>query len=57
MNGECWKCDFYRENECRKAGSMLSQMTDPLCLAKLQVILLQDIACMLEEHFYGEEED
>ena len=56
MNGKCWECDFFRDNECRKAGSMLSQMNDPLCLAKLRVILLQDIASMLEEHLYDDEE-
>jgi hypothetical protein len=55
ISGNCLKCDFYRDNECKKAGTILSQITDPVCLAKLQVILLQDIASMLEEHLYGEE--
>ena len=56
MKGDCLHCDFFRDNECKKAGTMLSQVTDPICLAKLNVILLQDIASMLEDHIYGEED-
>jgi hypothetical protein len=56
VKGNCLTCDFFRDNECRKAGTMLSQITDPICLAKLNVILLQDIASMLEEHIYGDED-
>ncbi len=53
--GDCLRCDFYRDNECKKAGTMLSQVTDPICLAKLNVILLQDLTNMMEDFIYGEE--
>jgi hypothetical protein len=56
MNGKCLGCDFYINNECKKAGNFLSQMDDPVCLAKLQVILLQDLVELMTDYMYGDDE-
>jgi len=57
LNGDCIHCDFFRDNQCKMAGSFLSQVKDPVCLAKLQVILLTDLVQMMEEYFYEDEEN
>ena len=57
LDGNCLKCDFFREKQCTKAGMYLSQVTDPLCLAKLQVILLQDLVGLMTEYLYEDEEE
>ena len=54
---DCLRCDFYRDNQCTKAGKYLSQITDEKCLAKLQVILLQDLVQLFEEYLYEDEEE
>lgn len=52
LGGRCWECDFFIDNQCRKAGNILSQQADPICLAKLQVILLQDLCEMMSEYLF-----
>ena len=54
--GNCLKCDFFKESRCMKAENILSQVTDPICLSKIQIMLLRDIAVMFEEYLLGEEE-
>jgi len=50
MNGNCYTCDFYdKENDyCRRAEKAFGSMVDPICLQKIQCILLRDIAISLE---------
>lgn len=56
LGGDCLHCDFFRDNQCTMAGRYLSQITDEKCLAKLQVILLQDLVELMTDYFYEEEE-
>lgn len=54
MSGLCYQCDFYdKENDyCRRAEKAFGSMTDPICLAKIQVILLRDMCQMLGDYLY-----
>ncbi len=56
--GLCYSCDFYdKENDfCRRAEKAFGSMTDPICLAKIQVILLRDMCQMLGDYLYDEED-
>jgi hypothetical protein len=55
MNGLCHSCEFYREDRCMRAEKMFSTLSDPICLAKIQCMLLRDIAGMFEEYFFEED--
>jgi hypothetical protein len=58
MNGICNSCDFYREDRCMRAEKMFSTLSDPICLQKIQCMLLRDMCGMLDEYLFdGEDED
>jgi len=50
MNGNCNDCDWYRENRCLRAEKGFSTMVDPICLAKVQIILLRDLCDMFYDY-------
>lgn len=56
LGGRCWECDFFRENQCKKAGNFLSQIDDPICLQKINVILLTDLVDTVNDYVYGDKE-
>ncbi len=58
MSGNCYVCDFYNKetDECRKASNVFGGLNDPICLQKLTVIILRDIANMLSDYIYGEDD-
>ena len=51
-NGECFKCEFFKDDHCMRAERLFSTMVDPICLAKLQVMLLRDISMTLNDYVY-----
>ena len=55
--GECFKCEFFKDDHCIRAERLFSTMVDPICLAKLQVMLLRDISMTLNDYVYEEDED
>ena len=55
--GECFKCEFFKDDHCMRAERLFSTMVDPICLAKLQVMLLRDISMTLNDYVYEEDED
>ena len=57
--GLCYRCDFYdKDNDyCRRAEKAFGSMVSPICLAKMQVILLQDLVQLFEEYLYEDEEE
>lgn len=59
MNGECYKCDFYHKEDdrCMRAEKAFGSMVDPICLEKMQVILLRTLSTMLADYIYEDEGD
>lgn len=57
--GNCYQCDFYDKEKdyCRRAERAFGSMRSPICLAKIQVILLRDMCVMLDNYLYEDDED
>jgi hypothetical protein len=55
MNGKCFECDFFKDDQCRRASHSFSTLVDPICLQKISVILLRDIANTLEDMAYEDD--
>ena len=53
-NGQCQKCEMYIGDRCLRAEKMFSSMTDPVCLQKVSVMLLRDMAMSLQDMAYDE---
>jgi len=57
--GLCYQCDFYdKENDyCRRAEKAFATMVDPVCLTKIQCILLRNMCQILNDYLYEGDED
>jgi len=51
MNGNCYTCEFYNKDIdlCKRAEKAFGSMIDPICLSKIQIILLRDLCQMMYE--------
>lgn len=54
---KCCDCEFYRDDRCFKAEKMLSMVDDPVCLARIQIMLLRDLCNILVEDSREDEEN
>jgi len=59
MNGNCYECEFYNRNEdlCMRAGKAFGSMMNPVCLAKIQCILLRDLTQTINNYLFEDDED
>mgnify|MGYP001596883031 CR=1 FL=1 len=47
---KCQECDWYQNNQCKKAEKLeISSIDDPICLARIQIMFLRDIWIALQE--------
>ena len=56
MNGNCHTCEFYKDDQCKRVEKAFSTMIDPVCLQKVQCILLRDLVQVMNEYLYEDEE-
>jgi len=56
MNGECNKCDLYIGDRCLRAEKFFSSMTDPICLQKVNVLLIRDLNNLMMDYLFEDED-
>jgi len=56
VKGRCVGCEFFHEDQCKRMERALSSMTDPICLQKCTVMLLNNIGQMLYDYMSEEDE-
>jgi len=54
MNGECTKCEMYVGDKCLRAEKFFSSMNDPICLQKINVLLVRDLNNLISEYLSEE---
>ena len=52
--GNCYGCEFYKEDTCKRMEKSFATMVNPVCLQKITVILLRDLLFLVAD--YVEEE-
>ena len=58
MKGNCKECEYYREMDAYCHGlEKLSDITDPICLAKIIAMLINDTNSLLGEYLGNEEDE
>lgn len=55
MNGDCTKCDMYIDDRCLRAEKFFSSMIDPICIQKINTMLIRDLCGLLDEYLSEKE--
>jgi len=55
--GKCYSCEFFHDNSCKRMENALSSMTDPICIQKCTLMIVDSIGQMLFNHFSDDDED
>ena len=55
--GQCYKCEFFHEGQCKRLENSLSSTTDLRCLIKMQTMMINNIGQLIYDYMYEEEED
>jgi len=57
MNGDCYHCEFFHNNQCKRVENALSSMTDPVCISKCTLMILNNLGQMIYDYMYEDDDE
>jgi hypothetical protein len=55
--GRCYECEFFHDNSCKRMENALSSMTDPICIQKCTLMMIDSIGQMIFNYINDENDD
>ena len=57
LGGRCYQCEFFHDSSCKRMENALSSMTDPVCIQKCTLMMIDGIGNMLYSYLNEDDED